>query len=123
MCPSLKPMPDKLWQILKVATRALSAPVTRKSTTKAVIPNTGSTPQMPTYHLKRANGNGIILINIGVGPSNAKTATDHIAVLRSHAWMTLGHFAGLRNSQSLGDFVLAHAYLRQDKVLDADLPF
>jgi AMP nucleosidase len=29
---------------------------------------------------------------------------------------------GLRNSQSLGDFVLAHAYLREDHVLDDDLP-
>jgi AMP nucleosidase len=34
----------------------------------------------------------------------------------------VGHCAGLRNSQRLGDFVLAHAYLREDKVLDADLP-
>ncbi|WP_136442998.1 AMP nucleosidase [Pacificoceanicola onchidii] len=79
-------------------------------------------PQMPTYHLKKANGSGITLVNIGVGPSNAKTATDHIAVLRPHAWMMVGHCAGLRNSQSLGDFVLAHAYLREDKVLDDDLP-
>lgn len=79
-------------------------------------------PQMPTYHLKRADGGGITLVNIGVGPSNAKTATDHIAVLRPHAWLMVGHCAGLRNSQSLGDFVLAHAYLREDHVLDADLP-
>jgi AMP nucleosidase len=79
-------------------------------------------PQMPTYHLKRADGNGITLVNIGVGPSNAKTATDHIAVLRPHAWVMVGHCAGLRNSQRLGDFVLAHAYLREDKVLDDDLP-
>ena len=79
-------------------------------------------PQMPTYHLKRANGSGITLVNIGVGPSNAKTATDHIAVLRPHAWLMVGHCAGLRNSQSLGDFVLAHAYLREDNVLDDDLP-
>jgi AMP nucleosidase len=79
-------------------------------------------PQMPTYHLKRPDGQGITLVNIGVGPSNAKTATDHIAVLRPHAWLMVGHCAGLRNSQSLGDFVLAHAYLREDHVLDADLP-
>jgi AMP nucleosidase len=79
-------------------------------------------PQMPTYHLKRADGNGITLVNIGVGPSNAKTATDHIAVLRPHAWLMVGHCAGLRNSQSLGDFCLAHAYLREDHVLDDDLP-
>lgn len=79
-------------------------------------------PQMPTYHLKKEDGSGITLVNIGVGPSNAKTATDHIAVLRPHAWVMVGHCAGLRNTQALGDFVLAHAYLREDHVLDADLP-
>jgi AMP nucleosidase len=88
----------------------------------APIPETAKMPQMPTYHLKKADGSGITLVNIGVGPSNAKTATDHIAVLRPHAWLMVGHCAGLRNSQSLGDFVLAHAYLREDKVLDDDLP-
>ncbi|CTQ49151.1 AMP nucleosidase [Jannaschia donghaensis] len=79
-------------------------------------------PQMPSYHLTRKGGQGITLVNIGVGPSNAKTATDHIAVLRPHVWLMVGHCAGLRNSQSLGDFVLAHAYLREDHVLDDDLP-
>lgn len=89
---------------------------------RAPTPPLERLPQMPTYHLKRRNGAGITLVNIGVGPSNAKTATDHIAVLRPHAWLMVGHCAGLRNSQSLGDFVLAHAYLREDNVLDADLP-
>ncbi len=92
------------------------------TTGDGVLTPSAKTPQMPTYHLKRADGNGITLVNIGVGPSNAKTATDHIAVLRPHAWLMLGHFAGLRNSQSLGDFCLAHAYLREDHVLDDDLP-
>ena len=79
-------------------------------------------PQMPAYHLKSKHGSGITMVNIGVGPSNAKTITDHIAVLRPHAWLMLGHCAGLRNSQDLGDYVLAHAYVREDHVLDADLP-
>ena len=86
------------------------------------IPPPLKLPQMPAYHLKRADRSGISLVNIGVGSSNAKTATDHIAVLRPHAWLMVGHCAGLRNSQALGDFVLAHAYLREDHVLDADLP-
>lgn len=86
------------------------------------LPDVRKLPQMPTYHLKRKDGSGITLVNIGVGPSNAKTATDHIAVLRPHAWLMVGHCAGLRNSQALGDFVLAHAYLREDHVLDDDLP-
>jgi len=89
---------------------------------QAPLPMPEKLPQMPTYHLKRAGNAGITLVNIGVGPSNAKTATDHIAVLRPHAWLMVGHCAGLRNSQRLGDFVLAHGYLREDKVLDDDLP-
>ena len=79
-------------------------------------------PQMPAYHLKKPGHAGITMINIGVGPSNAKTITDHVAVLRPHAWLMLGHCAGLRNTQALGDYVLAHAYVREDHVLDDDLP-
>lgn len=79
-------------------------------------------PQMPAYHLTRPDHSGITLVNIGVGPSNAKTITDHVAVLRPHVWLMLGHCAGLRNTQQLGDYVLAHAYVREDHVLDDDLP-
>jgi AMP nucleosidase len=79
-------------------------------------------PQMPAYHLVRPDASGISMVNIGVGPANAKTITDHVAVLRPHAWLMLGHCAGLRNSQRLGDYVLAHAYMREDHVLDEDLP-
>lgn len=79
-------------------------------------------PQMPAYHLARDDRSGISMVNIGVGPANAKTITDHIAVLRPHAWVMLGHCAGLRNTQQLGDYVLAHGYVREDHVLDEDLP-
>jgi AMP nucleosidase len=79
-------------------------------------------PQMPSYHLARPDSSGISMVNIGVGPANAKTITDHVAVLRPHAWLMLGHCAGLHNSQQLGDYVLAHAYMREDHVLDEELP-
>jgi AMP nucleosidase len=79
-------------------------------------------PQMPGYHLIRPGHDGITMVNIGVGPANAKNITDHVAVLRPHAWMMLGHCAGLRNSQQLGDYVLAHGYVREDHVLDEELP-
>lgn len=74
--------------------------------------------QMPAYHLMAPAGRGITLVNIGVGPSNAKTITDHLAVLRPQAWLMIGHCGGLRASQTIGDYVLAHAYLRDDHVLD-----
>jgi len=78
--------------------------------------------QMPAYHLIRADGLGITLVNIGVGPSNAKTICDHLAVLRPEAWLMSGHCGGLRDTQRIGDYVLAHAYLRDDNVLDTVLP-
>ena len=62
------------------------------------------------------------LVNIGVGPSNAKNITDHLAVLRPHCWLMVGHCGGLRQSQSIGDYVLAHGYLRRDHILDSAVP-
>jgi AMP nucleosidase len=79
-------------------------------------------PQMPAYHLIEPGYRGITLINIGTGPSNARNVTDHVAVLRPHAWLMVGHCAGLRNTQRLGDYVLAHGYVREDHVLDQELP-
>lgn len=79
-------------------------------------------PQMPAFHLVTPGYRGITLINIGTGPSNARNVTDHVAVLRPHAWLMLGHCAGLRNTQRLGDYVLAHGYVREDHVLDRELP-
>ena len=96
--------------------------ITESGTNNPVGKAPAQLPQMPAYHLIGPKGRGITLINIGVGPSNAKTITDHVAVLRPHAWLMLGHCAGLRSAQALGDYVLAHAYVREDKVLDNDIP-
>ncbi len=78
--------------------------------------------QMPAYHLIEPGNDGVSLVNIGVGPSNAKTMTDHLAVLRPHCWLMIGHCGGLRHTQRVGDYVLAHAYLRRDRVLDDHVP-
>lgn len=79
--------------------------------------------QMPAYHLIATEpGQGITLVNIGVGPSNAKNITDHLAVTRPHCWLMIGHCGGLRQSQVIGDYVLAHAYMRRDGILDRVLP-
>jgi AMP nucleosidase len=78
--------------------------------------------QMPAYHLTSPDGDGVTLVNIGVGPSNAKNITDHLAVIRPNCWLMIGHCGGLRESQSIGDYVLAHGYLRQDRILDSLVP-
>jgi len=79
-------------------------------------------PQMPAFHLVAPARGGITMINIGTGPSNARNITDHVAVMRPYAWLMLGHCAGLANTQQLGDYVLAHGYVREDHVLDEELP-
>jgi len=78
--------------------------------------------QMPAFHHKLPDNKGVTLINIGVGPSNAKTITDHVAVLRPDAMIMVGHCGGLRNHQEIGDFVLATGFMRNDGVLDNILP-
>jgi len=88
----------------------------------AVAESTWRKHQMPAYHLMAPGGAGVTLLNIGVGPSNAKTICDHLAVLRPQAWLMIGHCGGLRDTQTIGDYVLAHAYLRDDHVLDDVLP-
>ena len=102
-----------------VVTRRAGMPTEPRDTAGATLPRL---PQMPAYHLVQSDGSGITMVNIGIGPANAKTITDHIAVLRPHVWIMLGHCAGLRNTQQLGDYVLAHGYVREDHVLDEELP-
>ena len=78
--------------------------------------------QMPAWHHMLPGNAGVSIVNIGVGPSNAKTLTDHLAVLRPDMALMIGHCAGLRNHQNIGDLVLATAYMRDDRVLDDMLP-
>jgi AMP nucleosidase len=78
--------------------------------------------QMPAWHHVRPGRAGLTIVNIGVGPSNAKTITDHLAVLRPDLMLMIGHCGGLRNHQELGDLVLATGYVRDDRVLDDMLP-
>jgi len=87
----------------------------------AIGPDAGGR-QMPAWHYLLPGRAGVTMINIGVGTSNAKTITDHLAVLRPDMVMMIGHCAGLRNHQEIGDLVLANAYMRDDRVLDDLLP-
>ncbi len=101
--------------------------ITRETNEEETLKIIAETPwhrfQMPAYHMSRHDGQGgVTIVNIGVGPSNAKNMTDHLAVLRPHCWLMIGHCGGLRHSQRIGDYVLAHAYLRQDNILDALVP-
>lgn len=78
--------------------------------------------QMPRFDLITAGGDGITMINIGVGPSNAKTITDCLAVLRPEAWIMIGHCAGMDGRMRIGDLILGNAYQRDDHILDRSIP-
>ncbi len=78
--------------------------------------------QMPAWHHVLPGRAGVTMVNIGVGPSNAKTIMDHLAVLRPDLVLMIGHCAGLRNHQAIGDLVLATGYMRDDHILDEMLP-
>ncbi len=93
---------------------------------RAALPNcTGPDSdgrQMPAWHHELPGRAGLTMVNIGVGPSNAKTITDHLAVLRPDLVLMIGHCGGLRNHQEIGDLVMATAFMRDDRVLDDVLP-
>jgi AMP nucleosidase len=86
------------------------------------VQSTRAGVQMPALHHIQSDNRGISIVNIGVGPSNAKNLTDHLAVLRPDAILMVGHCAGVRNHQEIGDFVLASGYMRADRLLDESLP-
>jgi AMP nucleosidase len=100
--------------------------ITRETSTEDAAAIVAASPwqnfQMPACSLVREDGQGVTIVNIGVGPSNAKNITDHLAVLRPNCWLMIGHCGGLRQSQVIGDYVLAHGYLRRDRILDDLLP-
>ena len=74
--------------------------------------------QMPRFDLVAEDNTGVTMINIGVGPSNAKTITDCLAVLRPECWIMIGHCAGLDARMRIGDLILGNAYERRDHVLN-----
>lgn len=71
-------------------------------------------PQMPAYSLVGANRQGITLVNIGVGASNAKTMADHLCVLRPKYAMMLGHCGGLKAEHAIGDYIVGDNHLMID---------
>ena len=77
--------------------------------------------QMPRYDLVAEDNAGVTMINIGVGPSNAKTITDCLAVLRPECWIMIGHCAGLDARMRIGDLILGNAYERRDHVLNSHI--
>jgi AMP nucleosidase len=69
-------------------------------------------------------GVGQHIVADGLAFAQAAAVADHqpdIRVLRPDVWLMIGHCGGLRESQAIGDYVLAHAYLREARCTSAML--
>lgn len=50
---------------------------------------------MLVYYLIVVDGDGIILVNIGVGLFNVKNIIDYLVVLCLYCWLMIGYCGGL----------------------------
>lgn len=77
-----------------------------------ILIESNRTCQMNTLHIKNKKSNfWFSIINIWVWPSNTKTITDHLAVLRPKIFLMIWHCGWLRNHQEIGEFVLADKFV------------
>lgn len=79
--------------------------------------------QMFVWYLIIVDGQGIILVNIGVGLLNVKIICDYLVVLCLDVWLMIGYCGGLCESQVIGDYVFVYVYLCDDYVFDVVLLF
>ena len=68
-------------------------------------------PQMPAYHLVKDEPHGHHLGQYrGSARRTPKPSPTMSRCCGRHCWLMIGHCGGLRRTQRLGDYVLAHAY-------------
>lgn len=69
-----------------------------------------------------ANGDGITMINFGMGSANAATIMDLLAAIKPKAVLFLGKCGGLKKKNNLGDLILPIAAIRGDGTSNDYLP-
>ncbi len=69
-----------------------------------------------------ANGQGITMINFGMGSANAATIMDLLAAISPKAVLFLGKCGGLKKKNELGDLILPIAAIRGEGTSDDYFP-
>jgi len=69
-----------------------------------------------------ANGNGITIINFGMGSANAATIMDLLSAVEPNAVLFLGKCGGLKKKNDLGDLILPIAAIRGDGASNDYMP-
>ena len=69
-----------------------------------------------------ASGNGITMINFGMGSANAATVMDLLTAYHPKAVLFLGKCGGLKRSTEIGNFILPIGAIRGEGTSDDYLP-
>jgi len=72
---------------------------------------------MPTAH-----GQGITMINFGMGSPNAATVSDLLSIVQPKAILFLGKCGGLKQRTKVGDFILPIGAIRGEGASDSYFP-
>jgi len=81
------------------------------------VPIVGKDANMPN-----ASADGITIINFGMGSANAATIMDLLSAIKPKAVLFLGKCGGLKEQNSLGDYILPIAAIRGEGTSNDYLP-
>lgn len=81
------------------------------------VPIVGEDKAMPN-----AKVNGVMIIDFGMGSSNAATIIDLLSAIKPKAVLFLGKCGGLKKQIKLGDYILPIAAIRSEGTSDDYLP-
>lgn len=81
------------------------------------VPIVGADANMPN-----ASADGITIINFGMGSANAATIMDLLTAIQPQAVLFLGKCGGLKEKNSLGDYILPIAAIRGEGTSNDYLP-
>lgn len=76
----------------------------------------------PTANMLTATAEGITIINFGMGSPNAALIMDLLSAVHPEAVLFLGKCGGLKKKNSLGDFILPIAAIRNEGTSDSYMP-
>jgi AMP nucleosidase len=83
---------------------------------------TGATIVGRDRPMPNATGDGITMINFGMGSANAATVMDLLSAIQPKAALLLGKCGGLKRKNQIGDLVLPIAAIRGDGTSNDYLP-
>ena len=76
----------------------------------------------PNRSMPTAHGQGMTMINFGMGSPNAATVSDLLSIVQPKAILFLGKCGGLKHRTKVGDFILPIGAIRGEGASDSYFP-